>query len=243
MGGAMAMAAAESCRRFVSGAQELLRPVDDAKSLAVSRFAGRGPRLRVLGMYVLVGGFVYGAVMGAFGGVTGERLSQVLFSAIKVPLLIVASFALTLPSFFVLNTLMGLRNDFPQAVRAIIAGQAALAIVLAALAPYTAVWYLTSGHYQHATLFNGVMFAVACLAAQWPLRRRYQPLIARSAKHRSMLMAWLVLYVFVAIQMAWILRPFIGDPARPTTFFRDEAWGNAYLVVGKLIWDAIARMF
>jgi hypothetical protein len=190
-----------------------------------------------------MGGFLYGAVMGAFGGFAGQRLLQVLFSGLKVPLLILASFALTLPSFFVLNTLLGLRRDFPQALRAVVASQAAMAIVLAALAPYTAVWYCSTGHYHHATLFNGLMFATACFAARWPLKRRYQPLIDRNPRHRTMLTLWLVLYVFVAIQMAWILRPFIGDPERPTTFFREDTWGNAYLVVGKLIWDAIARLF
>ena len=28
-----------------------------------------------------------------------------------------------------------------------------------------------------------------------------------------MLRTWLVIYVFVGIQMGWVLRPFIGDPA------------------------------
>jgi len=37
--------------------------------------------------------------------------------------------------------------------------------------------------------------------------------------------------VFVAIQLAWVLRPFIGDPSRPTTFFRETAWGNAYVKI------------
>jgi len=230
-------------RRLLRGAHLLLRPDPHTQLDTSSSLAGPGPRLRILALYVVLGGFFYGAVMGAYGGFTGARLLQVLFSAIKVPLLVLASFALTLPSFFVLNTLLGLRKDFPQALRALVATQAAMAIVLAAMAPYTAVWYCSTGHYQHATLFNGVMFAIACLAASWPLRRRYQPLITRNPRHRSMLVAWLLLYVFVAIQMAWILRPFIGDPDRPTTFFREDTWGNAYLIVGRLVWNAIERLF
>ncbi|MEX2214808.1 MAG: hypothetical protein WD768_11800 [Phycisphaeraceae bacterium] len=230
-------------RRFFEGVRLLLRPVPDEAYGTVSSIAGPGPRLRVLGMYIALGGFIYGAVMGAYGGFAGERMLQVFFSAIKVPLLIMASFALTLPSFFVLNTLLGLRSDFPQALRALVATQATVAILLAALAPYTAVWYFSNGTYHNATLFNGLMFAIACFASQWPLRRRYQPLIARNGRHKKMLIAWLVLYVFVAIQMAWILRPFIGDPERPTTFFREETWGNAYLVIGEIIWRAISGFF
>ncbi len=235
----MATLRANPLTRFLDGAMRLLRPVADSTFDTRSSLAGRGPRLRTLAAYIFIGGFLYGAVMGAFGGFAGQRLLQVLFSALKVPLLILASFALTLPSFFVLNTLLGLRHDFALALRALLAGQAALAIVLAALSPYTAWWYLSSSKYQSATLFNGVMFAIACFAAQWPLRRRYQPLIDRDPRHRKMLIAWLVLYIFVAIQMAWILRPFIGDPAQDTTFFREETWGNASLIVGKLILNAL----
>ena len=168
-------------------------------------------------------------------GLHGPRPLQMLYSAIKVPLLLLVSFGLTLPSFFVLNTLLGLRNDFPAALRALLSAQAALALVLAALAPLTATWYLSVTSYPSCTFFNGVMFAIATFSARWPLRRRYAPLIARNPRHRSMLTIWLVLYVFVAIQMAWVLRPFLGDPAQATTFFRHGAWGNAYMVVLEVI--------
>jgi len=40
-----------------------------------------------------------------------------------------------------------------------------------------------------------------------------------------------VLYVFVAVQLAWVLRPFVGSPNVPTRFFRENAWSNAYGVV------------
>ena len=49
--------------------------------------------------------------------------------------------------------------------------------------------------------------------------------------------AWAALYVFVAIQLAWVLRPFVGSPTLPTRFFREEAWDNAYVVVAKKVWD------
>ena len=73
------------------------------------------------------------------------------------------------------------------------------------------------------------MFGVASVAAQWMLRRFYRPLIARNPRHRLLLRTWLVIYAFVGIQMAWVLRPFVGAPHAPTRFFRQEAWGNAYV--------------
>ncbi len=184
-----------------------------------------------------VGGVLYGAVMGAFG-LNGV---QVLYSAAKVPLLLAATTALALPSFFVLNTLLGLRADFGRAVRAVVGTQAAVGVVLAALAPYTALWYLTSGDYHEALLFNGLMFLVASGSAQWVLRRRYRPLIAANRRHRLMLWAWVVVYVFVGTQMGWVLRPFVGSPDHPPTFVRPAAWGNAYVVVFDLVVNEFRR--
>ena len=121
----------------------------------------RGDGLRAAVLAAVWGGATYGAVMGAFGGLFGERATQILYSAAKVPILLAVTTALALPSFYVLNALLGLRADFPDALRAVIGAQGAVGIVLAALAPYTAVWYVTSADYAEAIVFNGVMFAVA----------------------------------------------------------------------------------
>jgi len=186
-------------------------------------------------------GLGYGAVMGTFSGLGGDRAWQIVYSATKVPLLLCATFALSLPSFFVLNTLLGVRDDFAEAIRALIATQAGLSMILLSLAPFTALWYLSNPDYTQAVLFNGVMFGVASLAAQVILRRYYAPLIARNPRHRVLLRSWLVLYAFVGIQMGWILRPFIGYPGMEVQFFRSDTWGNAYLIVGQSIWDVLSK--
>jgi hypothetical protein len=190
---------------------------------------------------ITVFGMLYGGVMGAFGGIQGKRLWQVVYSAMKVPLLLLATSLIAWPSFFVLNTLAGLRRDFARATTALMAAQAGLAIVLASLASLTVVWYASSASYADAIRFNGLMFAIACFAGQWLLRDHYRVLIERDARHRQMLWLWLAIYIFVAIQMAWVLRPFVGDPNLPVEFFRRDKWGNAYLVVARLIYDIVAH--
>lgn len=180
---------------------------------------------------VLTFGLAYGGVMGTFGGIGGDRPWQVVYSALKVPLLLVATFLLSLPSFFVLNTLLGLRGDFPQVFRALLATQAGLTILLGSLAPLTAAWYASSDDYSAAILFNALMFALASISAQWSLRRDYRELIAKNPRHRSLLRIWILIYAFVGIQMGWTLRPFVGDPASPVQFFREGGLSNAYLAV------------
>ena len=193
-------------------------------------------KLAQLGVMVAAFGITYGAVMGSFGGVLGERFLQVVYSAVKVPLLLLGTFVLSLPSFFVVNTLFGLRSDFSHSLRALLATQAGLTIILASFAPFTILWYASSSNYRGAILFNTLMFGCASLTAQWLLRQFYEPLIRRNPRHRLLMRAWLVIYAFVGIQMAWVLRPFIGYPDAPTQFFRQDAWGNAYVRLANILW-------
>ncbi|MCA9260663.1 MAG: hypothetical protein KDA61_15730 [Planctomycetales bacterium] len=182
----------------------------------------------------------YGAVMGTFRLWTGQTQwqSQVAYSAAKVPLLLTSSFALNIPAFYVLCSLAGLGRDFPRAVRALLAAQTGLALTLASLSPLTLLWYASTNDYASALRFNGLMFATAAIAAQYLLRGYYRPLMESDARHAALLRCWAGLYALVAVQLAWLLRPFIGSAQQPVEFLRAEAWDNAYLRLGKLLWDA-----
>jgi hypothetical protein len=195
-------------------------------------------RLRALVVMVLVCGGLYGAVMGSFSGLDGRPL-QMLVSATKVPLLVLATFGLSLPSFFVLNTIAGVASDFHDALKAHVQTQAATCLLLVSVAPVTGFWYASGSGYNGAIAFNAMLFGVASVAGQLVLRRLYRPLVERNRVHRVMLGAWLVLYSFVGIQMAWVLRPFVGAPDRPTQFFREGAWGNAYVELFGILRKAV----
>ncbi len=190
---------------------------------------------RQLALLVALFGCVHGAVLGSFGG----RGLQALYSATKVPLLLSVATAVCLPSFYVVNVLLGLRDDWSAACRAIFAAQGTLAVVLCSLAPVTALLYVSTDHYELAIVGNGAVFAVGTLAAQQTMRLHYRPLVARDRRHALARSAWVALYVFVAIQLAWVLRPFLGAPGLPTRFLREDAWTNAYVAVGQVL----ARLF
>ncbi len=223
----------------VKGWRSLGRWVENILRGRPSSFGDGFRDLTVLGGLVATCGFGYGVVMGSYGGWEGSRAWQLVVSGIKVPLLLVATFGLVLPGYFVLNTILGLRTDFPRALRAALLSQAAIAIILVSLAPLTAVWYASSEDYPSAVLFNAAAFAIASVGAQTSLRRAYRPLIARDRRHLLLLRGWLVVYAFVGIQLAWLLRPFVGDPTSPVRFLRGGAWENAYVIVGRLVWDRL----
>lgn len=198
--------------------------------IAASRVPWR-PLLALLA----VGGFAYGAVMGMFGA----RALQALYSGLKVPMLLGVTSLVCLPNFYVVNTMLGLRDDFASAVRGVVAAQATMAVALAALAPITLWAYASNVDYDLAIVLNGVFFLVATLVGQVTLSRHYRRLIARNPRHRVGRATWLTLYVFVAVQLAWVLRPFVGSPGLPVAFFRKNAWSNAYVEV----FEQVLRVF
>ena len=204
-------------------------------SLPVSTVTRRAPLLLAL---IVLFGAAYGIAMGSYHVPgTHVRPLQMFYSALKVPLLLLVTFGLSLPSFFVINSLLGLRQDLGEALRALLATQACLTVILAAFAPITLFWYAGFVDYNAATLFNGLMFGTASISGQVLLRRLYRPLIARDSRHRGLLRLWLIIYCFVGIQLAWLLRPFIGQPDAPTHFFREDTWGNAYVIVAQRLWQ------
>src|SRR5436190_9557311 len=83
-----------------------------------------------LAWFVCLCGVLYGAVMGSFGAIEIGRTWQMIYAAIKVPILLLGTLAICLPSFFILNTVAGLRSDFARAVTGLLASQAALTVVL-----------------------------------------------------------------------------------------------------------------
>ena len=183
---------------------------------------------------IVAAGMVYGAVMGSYGGLADNGWKQALVSALKVPFLFTVTFFICLPSFFVLNMLSGLHRDFGRVLTALLSFQAVASLVLAAFAPITFLFNVSTSLYGFMVLCNGVFFGVASMTGHTMMRRQYAPLIAADYRHRIMYRVWILLYVFVGIQMAWTLRPFIGAPNLPVQFFRHGAWGNAYMVLWRL---------
>jgi hypothetical protein len=181
----------------------------------------------------------YGFVMGTFSGLWDGRTLQLVYSAVKVPILLFATFAVALPSFFVLNVLAGVGNDFRSVLRALLATQAGVTAFLLSLAPFTFFTYAASADYETAILVNAACFGFASLAGQFLLRRYYQPLEASQPVHKTLRRTWLGIYAFIGIQAGWVLRPFIGQPGSPEQFFRETAWGNAYVELWGIVRRAI----
>lgn len=199
---------------------------------AVGQLLRSGPGTAPPTRTCLVLGMAGAALMGtALGGSSGEPWLGV-FAAVKVPLLLALCALLCLPSWYVVNSVLGLRDDLGAALRALLAAQGVLGVTLGALAPLAVFAALSLGNPYLLTLCDALLFAVATLAAQLTLRRHFEPLVARNPRHRVAVRAWLVLYAFTGIQLGWVLRPFRGTEGFAVQFLRPEAFEqNAYVVL------------
>ena len=186
-------------------------------------------------LFIILGGGLYGAVMATFS-FEPERALQVVYGALKVPMLFGITMLLAVPGFYVLNAIKGLSEDFSKVFALLVDYQVLVVIVLVSLSPVTALLTLTTADsaYGLIQLWNTLVFLTAALLAQWKFSRNYRVLVARDVGHRLLLRVWTILYAFVGIQMGWTLRPFIGIPGSEVAFVRDTELDNAYIELFKI---------
>ncbi len=177
---------------------------------------------------IVVGAGLYGAAMGCW-----RSELQALYTAVKLPLVIL----LTTFGNGLLNgmlaPLLGLNLSLRQVLMTVLLTFTIASIMLGAFSPVAAfvVWNtpgltdatrLVAPEYGLLQLTHAGFIAGAgvtgnlCLA---PLLRQWsgKPVIAH-----KVLGAWLAANLFLGSQIAWVLRPFIWDPARPVEFIGQE---------------------
>jgi hypothetical protein len=216
----------------------------DAITLGRGRANGR-VRWWVYPLIVACAGAIYGGVMGSWSAGGDGRGWLIPYAAIKVPLVILATTVVCLPGYFVLSTVLGLRSEFRRALGAIAAGQAGTTLALASLAPITRFVYVSGIAHAGALVLSAGMFTLGALAGWAVMLRRYRPLLAQAQhrrRHRVMLAAWVAMYIFVGIQMGWMLRPFVGTPGLAVTFIRQEPFSNAYVAVMKIVVESVREL-
>ena len=105
----------------------------------------------------------YGCCMGSFGifGRAEPEYWQVVASGVKVPMLFLLTLAVTFPSLYVFNTILGTKLPFGKLVRLITSAMSVLNAVLASLGPIVAFFSATTTNYSFILLLNVVIFAVS----------------------------------------------------------------------------------
>lgn len=242
---------------------------------------------------ILLLGVFYGVCMGVFALMVdgGPRYMQLLATAVKVPMLFLFTLAVTFPSLYVFNALVGSRLMVGASFKLLISSLAVMLAVLASLGPIVAFFTLSTDSYAFMKLLNVVVFAISGflglgfllqtlhrmtlaqepVIAPLPMPRsepEFQsdespdtlaedaPTIAAYTRARtgaldrpddrtvgrpvkSIFRIWILVFGLVGAQMAWIMRPFIGDPrAKEFVWFRPRGESNFF----EAVWEAFKSL-
>ena len=180
---------------------------------------------------------LYGAVMGS-----GYSPLQALSSALKLPILFLATLVICAPTLYFFNVLFGSSQGLGQSVALLLTAITVTGVVLLSLAPILLFFLLSTSQYQFFKLLN-----VACFVAAGSMGALFlgqgMRLVSGGGQQGAaargwVVRLWIVVYAFVGSQMAWTLRPFIGAPSIPFELFRQlggNFYGNLFASLGELL--------
>jgi hypothetical protein len=109
-----------------------------------------------LSVSIVLLGVLYGLCAGTFAMIRtgGEAYMQMIASAIKLPMLFFLTLAVTFPSLYVFNALIGTRLSVISALRLLIAALGVMLAVLASLGPIVVFFALSTKSYPFMVLLN-----------------------------------------------------------------------------------------
>jgi hypothetical protein len=181
----------------------------------------------VLTVLALAGFF--GVVAGAYSGP-----AQAVSAGIKLPFLFFATFLICFPAFFVVQVLVGSRLRLPQVVVLVCGALALTSVLLAAFIPITAFFLISGANYYFQHLLNIIIAIVAGVFGMYALHEGLSVVCEKRGvyprKALTIMRAWALLFAFVGVQLAWNLRPFLGDRNQPFRVF-GRYQGNFYAAV------------
>jgi len=180
---------------------------------------------------VLLLSAVYGATMGLYSGGL-----QIVYSAVKVPMLLLISLYVTVPSYYVLYSLLGGKRNSKQTVTLLLSGFTIMATILLAFVPVNLFFIITTPRSSQAhsftALLNIAIFALGGFFALIYLIRGARTLYKESTEQwKPAFLVGSVILMCVGTQLAWVLRPFFNY----YEFFIRPLEGNFYTAVLSLV--------
>lgn len=182
---------------------------------------------------VLLLSVIYGATMGLYSGGL-----QIVYSALKVPMLLLISFYVTVPSYYVLYSLLGGKRSLRQTVTLLLSGFTIMTTILLAFVPVNLFFLLTTPRSSEAHSFTAILnisiFTLGGFFALLYLIKGAKVLYKDSGEEwKPAFLVSSVILMFVGTQLAWVLRPFFNY----YEFFIRPLEGNFYTSVSLLIFN------
>jgi len=172
---------------------------------------------------------LYGLTAGFYAGTL-----QAISAAIKLPVLFLVTFFICFPAFYIVQVLVGSRLRLMQVIVLVLSALTLTSILLVAFVPIVVFFLLTGSNYYFLQLLHVVIVIVSGVFGMYALHEALSLVCENYGvypkKAMTIMRAWAVLFAFVGIQMAWNLRPFLGDRGEPFKIFRHYE-GNYYTAI------------
>lgn len=175
-------------------------------------------------LLTLVGTLPMGIVMGSYSGSW-----QILFAAVKVPLILLVTLAICQIPFWAWGKFFRAQLQVGQVAGVTLSAMATTSLLLLGLCPV--LWLVIGG--GTATYHVAILTVVGAflLAGLGGIRVLFQGLTnvaspatkSQEASITQMAWVWMSLYAVVGMQVVWILRPFLSHPwakDKSIVFFR-----------------------
>jgi hypothetical protein len=190
---------------------------------------------------MLVSSIVFFALYGAVMGST-HSLWQTLSSALKLPLLFLATLVVCSPTLYFFNLIFGSNQSLMQNFVLILTAITVTAVLLLSFSPILLFFLLTTSSYQFFKLLNVGIFTLSGIVGVIFLSQGMHIVSAGGKEgaraRRNVVRLWILVYAFVGSQMAWTLRPFIGAPSMQFELFRQlggNFYGNIFASIGEIL--------
>jgi hypothetical protein len=180
-------------------------------------------------LFILLFTFLYGIVMGSYNG-----FLQSLVTGLKVPSLIFISLLICFPALYVIQYMIGSTMTLPQMANVILSGFIVFSTIALSFAPIVIFFMITSSNYSflkilHVAIFSfSGLFAVKTIISGLSFSCEKKNIYPKLGM--KIFKIWIVIFAFVASQLAWNLRPFVGSRDLPFELFRVRE-SNFYVAV------------
>ncbi len=183
--------------------------------------------------YIIFGsGGLYGFIMGIH-----HSIYQALASALKVPLLFFVTLLICIPTLHFSGLILGSRLKLFQSLSILLWGIAINCILLAAFAPITLFFMFSHSSYTFIMLLHVAIFIVCGIVGLRYIGKNFE-FVSRSSieldtpkdNNKITLFIWMILYMFVGTQMAYIMSPFVGNDSSFILFTGGEYNFYTYLI-------------
>jgi hypothetical protein len=148
-------------KRWLNDLDRILR----GEATRLSALSDESLRMHRCGLLliILLMAALYGVCMGFFAGFRdgGPFFMQWAAGVVKVPLLFFLTLAVTLPSLYVCNALVGSRLSFAAVFQLLVASLAVNVAVLASLGPIVAFFSVSTTSYPFILLLNVLVYVVS----------------------------------------------------------------------------------